>query len=150
MDTSLQKDNLNFIRFLSFSKNYFRAYQELEKLEKSPIGFYPVKYYLLGHSIELSMKSILIRLGLSEEELKEFGHDLVELSNYLKENNYYSLNKYDKIILESTNIYYKKKQFEYSKKGLKELPQLSDLAKIANDLVNFVENDLHKVKRKKV
>ncbi|MEK6553511.1 MAG: hypothetical protein AABZ54_08705, partial [Bacteroidota bacterium] len=39
-----------------------------------------VVYYLIGHSIELSLKSFLLRRGLKKEELKnKYGHDLSAL-----------------------------------------------------------------------
>lgn len=100
-----------------------------------------VAYYLVGHSIELSLKSFLLAKNypISELRKRKFGHDL---SNILAECRKRKLGREVKLtkneiaaimFLDKT---YKEKRFEYFEYGGYNFPEYFYIRDVANKLVN--------------
>jgi len=127
-------------QFHDFAKQFFDCAQ-LTKLttNKLTMPFSPVPYYLYCHSIELSLKSILIKL-MTTKELKKIGHNLKELYKQLPIKIFSSD---EENTLFSANEYYCKKNFEYKNLNqnffaiLAEMWNLEDLEKLAKKLLNY-------------
>ncbi|MGY6216338.1 hypothetical protein ACW73L_14360 [Methylolobus aquaticus] len=97
--------------------------------------------YLLGHSIELSLKAFLLHRGLALEDLPLIGHDLEKalgeatargLSSHLE------LSGDQREALRCLNELYKSKELEYIKTGEKVFPGLILIAALAECLVQAV------------
>ena len=74
-------------------------------------------YYLIGHSIELAAKSVLLHHNVDERALiREFGHDLLKCVDALLERGVAITSAdagVDRAVLRLLNNQYAKKQFEY-------------------------------------
>lgn len=138
---------------MDFKKpDYYLFYREARYFEKAAKTLYENKpddlsetpiYYLIGHSIELSLKSYLITENYSMNALKRIGHNLEKLfDKSLKCNNFnstFSLKEDISIVkenIESLNYYYCKKHFEYPLSGLKIVPILDWLFQFLNNILN--------------
>lgn len=101
-------------------------------------------YYLLGHAIELALKSFLRAKGKSLDELKGKGlrHDL---SAALKQAEAFDLRAYvdlsteQKAAIRVLSVYYVDKEFEYIVTGFKLLPTLEILQECAKALIHGVQ-----------
>jgi len=70
--------------FIAYAADFLDAAKQF----KTSRPFSPVPYYLLCHSIELSLKCFLLGKGVSKEELKDFrkyGHHLIKLITQARE-----------------------------------------------------------------
>ena len=101
-----------------------------------------VAYYLIGHSIELSLKSYLYSKGYTEKTLrhpKKFGHNL---SNLLAECRRRKLGREVKLTryeIKAINVLsdtYKSKKFEYIEYGTYRAPKYFFIRDVAEKLVN--------------
>ena len=58
-------------------RHYATDFLAAAQVFEAPINrFSPVKYYLVCHSIELSLKSFLFSAGFKKKHRKQLGHDL--------------------------------------------------------------------------
>ena len=78
--------------------------------------FSPVPCYLLGHSIELSLKAFLFTVGFNRSDRKKLNHDL-ELALRLAEDEglgaHLEITLDDREVLRGASRLYSKKEFEY-------------------------------------
>jgi hypothetical protein len=78
--------------------------------------FSPVPYYLICHSIELSLKSFLFTVGYNKANRKNLNHDLEKALRSAEEKelgSYLHITAGDRILLHNANKLYSKKEFEY-------------------------------------
>lgn len=84
------------------------------------------KYYLLGHSFEVGVKSFLLAKGFSEEQLrKKIGHDLCKaLAAATKVGiiDFYAFSEQELDSITQLNPYYRSKELEYRVTGFKSYP----------------------------
>lgn len=126
--------------------NEARYFKEAAKtlLENKPadLSCTPI-YYLIGHSIELYLKSYLLTKGYSVKTVKKvFGHNIEKLlktaSEYKKFYSTFGINKMDiksiEEIIEVINCSYQSKELEYPS-GTKIVPHLNHLFEIT-EIIN--------------
>lgn len=78
--------------------------------------FSPVPYYLICHSIELSLKSFLFSAGFNRSDRKKLNHDLEEALCSAERNglsSHLEITLNDREVLRKANRLYAKKEFEY-------------------------------------
>ncbi len=78
--------------------------------------FSPVPYYLICHSIELSLKSYLFSAGFKKKDRKKLNHDLEKALQTAEENglgSHLEITSFDRDALQKANKLYPKKEFEY-------------------------------------
>ncbi len=90
-----------------------------------PVSF--VAYYLIGHSIELSLKAFLLGRGVPIVTLrsKAYGHNLSVLlreARRRKLGNVAKLTRHDLAVVNLLNTCYGAKEFEYVAIGFRRLP----------------------------
>lgn len=127
------EDRVTSLGFLIFAREYFKSYETIQKNFPKITEVMHVKYYLLCHCIELTLKSELKFNKYPAVKLKSplFGHDLDKLTLELRKYNIEILPKY-LALMTSINIYYKTKQFEYPLIGYKKLVSLKELDEFAS------------------
>lgn len=113
-------------------------------------------YYLLGHSIELSLKAFLVgrRLTVAKLRSKAFGHDLrvcLEEARRLKLGREVKLTRLEVGVIQLLSFDYAAKRFEYRETGVYHLPLINVLEKVTHKLVHglkeFSENAAQKTPR---
>ena len=146
----------NHIGLWRYAVEFFYAAIRLDDEQE----FSVVVYYLYCHSIELVLKSLLAFNGFKEKHLKKIGHDLNRAFNKaikLNPDIFKDIQYYEKIKEAITMIspYYKEKEFEYIKTGLKRFPTLQDLRSVVEELlvaigkgINIPESQLNKLIQK--
>ena len=127
-----------------------KEFMEAAFAVKEPDGSNPlldsapfVAYYLLGHAMELYLKSFLIGRGMTEKELrfKPYGHDLRELlieARRRKLGRELKLSNRDLNVVCLLNSHYKPKHLEYYAKGLYSFPPYSIIADVVKRSCNSV------------
>ena len=78
--------------------------------------FSPVPYYLICHSIELSLKSFLFSAGFKKKDRKKLNHDLENALCSAEDNGlsaHLEITPNDRGVLRKANRLYQKKEFEY-------------------------------------
>ncbi len=100
-----------------------------------------VAYYLLGHSIELSLKAFLLCRGTSIKTLRQrpFGHNLFELrkeASRRKLGREVTLSKPQKAVIDYFSESYESKRHEYFERGILSVPRYVELHSIATILVD--------------
>lgn len=78
--------------------------------------FSPVRSYLIGHSIELSLKAFLFTVGFKRVDRRRLNHDLdaaLAAAEHHGLANYLDINADDRDQLKRVNRLYSKKEFEY-------------------------------------
>jgi hypothetical protein len=102
-------------------------------------GSFPA-YFLIGHSIELSLKAFLFARGVKVNQLRnKYSHDLEKLiteSRRRKLGREVKLSKAHISAIKILNVPYKRKLLEYSKVGTYTLPQYWLIFEVASNLVN--------------
>jgi hypothetical protein len=96
-------------------------------------------YYLLSHSIELTLKAFLRAKGYTVPELIEIGHDLVGLLRRAEVRGIRGIVVLEKRHLDAiaiSNAIYKEKEWEYRKRGFKQYPIIDDLHSCAKALLD--------------
>ena len=97
-----------------------------------------VGYYLMGHSIELALKSYLLRSRYTDKQLKRIGHDLracLDTTIAAKIDPSLLLPNCDQCV-DLLNDYYSRKELEYySRPGLLTLPTRADLKQVVSHLL---------------
>ena len=109
---------------------------ELEEL-KQKISF--PAYFLVGHSIELSLKAFLLGRGLSNDTLRsrKYGHNLTALMKEARRRKlgaFVKLKKNELVAIETLNDCYSNKEFEYTVVGYRHLPHYSKIFAVARQL----------------
>ena len=113
-------------------------------------SFSPVPYYLYCRSLELGLKAYLLTKGLSQRKLKyRFGHNLTKLLNKAKRKGLlkiFAIKPNQEELIRNANVYYKSKALEYfdmyrAGTGYRDLPDLTELAKISSDLLASIERE---------
>lgn len=78
--------------------------------------FSPVPYYLICHSIELSLKSFLFSVGFNKADRRRLNHDLERALRSAEDNGlstHLQPTAYDRELIRKANRLYAKKEFEY-------------------------------------
>jgi hypothetical protein len=99
-----------------------------------------VGFYLVSHSIELSLKAFLLGRGMSIGKLrnKPFGHNLVSLVAEARRRRLglvLKLTRQDLLVLELLNECYSVKELEYSFTGARSLPRYPLAVAVASKLL---------------
>ena len=135
----MDDDRVSPFIFWRLSKNYFDA-AELVGKEYSRHIFLPY-YYLLGHSIELSLKAFLVGRGMKASELRKrkYGHNLSALlkeSRRRKLGIQVKLSEVDMGVIRLLDFEYAAKKYEYSERGLYRLPDAKLSIQVAHRLLS--------------
>jgi len=96
-----------------YATDFLAAAQAFEAPENR---FSPVKYYLVCHSIELSLKSFLFSAGFKKKHRQQLGHDLEKALIAAEENGFGShlvITLNEREALQKANKLYQAKEFEY-------------------------------------
>lgn len=106
-------------------------------------------YFLLGQSIELSMKAFLLGRGVAITELraKNLGHDLVALLGECKRRKIgkeVELSQYHGAGIRILNLTYKPRRLQYIETGLMSLPEAWMVHEAAENLSVGLESFCHK------
>ena len=135
-------ENHHPIGYYKYAEDFFETAVKCEKNTK----FSPVPYYLYCMSIELVLKSFLLKNNVPYNDIKyKFSHDLEKA---IKKTQELGLNMLDedelKIINRANFYYYEERGFEYSQlkyalRAYKDWPQLEDLEKISDKLFKSVK-----------
>lgn len=64
---------------LNYAQEYHASYKLIQKQHPKITEFFAVKFFLLCHSLELTMKVWMRNKGAGYKELKDLGHDLVKI-----------------------------------------------------------------------
>src|SRR5689334_11988578 len=95
----------------------------------------PVVYYLVGHSIELSLKSFLMLRGVTKTELQRtYSHDLekiVKTCRRKKLGNVVRITTRQVNLIKLLNAPYKGKLLEYTETGIYTLPAYWEILEVA-------------------
>lgn len=95
--------------------------------------------YLMGHSIELSLKAFLLAKGLPLSALRswDYGHNLHALLDEAMRHNlneYVELSQVDAGVIHLLNVEYASKRFEYIRTGMMTVPEWHLLESVAGKL----------------
>ena len=141
-------NNISF-GFWSYSKEFLSAANAVKKPSKNNIGKSDFKlllpaYYLVGHSIELALKSFLLAKGYKITELRKrnYGHNLETLlaeARRRKLGREVKLSRYEDEAIKLLNKTYNTKKFEYMEYGNYHLPEYWYIHKVAQKLVKDLE-----------
>ncbi|MEW8690331.1 MAG: hypothetical protein AB2535_04500 [Candidatus Thiodiazotropha endolucinida] len=111
--------------------------------EKSFKPFYDnaiVAYYLVGHSIELSLKSYLYAKNYNTNKLRnKYGHDLSKLLKECKKRmigREVKIKKKEAAGIDLLSVTYKSKKFEYLEYGSYSFPEYKFIFQVAKKLSN--------------
>ena len=128
-------------QFLDAYKIISKKCSDLSHVESNKF-LYKARYYLLGHSLELSFKSYLVGKGIKLNDLKKrLGHDLVKC---LKDAEKQGLNIFDQKevkTIELLNDNYIRPEFKYEQIVFSRLPMLRDIEKIAEKIITKLKNN---------
>ncbi len=108
-------------------------------------GVSMVAYYLVGHTIELTLKSYLFAKGYTLSDLrnpKKFGHSISKLLDECRKRKIgreVKLSKAEITAIHSLNDEYKTKRFEYIEYGMYRLPDYLFTRGVAEKLVNGLQ-----------
>lgn len=103
--------------------------------------------YLVGHSIELSLKSFLVSRGVPLKDLPthKYGHNLMKIIKKAKElglGSLLTLNTSEIAALEVLNDLYCSKQLNYIVTGEKRFPSFGAIQTIGNKMVDAIGTDI--------
>ena len=102
-------------------------------------------YFLLGRSVELSLKAFLLKSGMTPKQLKvpPFGHNLTSLLSKANKNGLYTYVKFDSIevgTIELLSFDYMNKRLEYRiTGGTYYLPRIEVTEEVTRRLVSGLE-----------
>lgn len=100
-------------------------------------------YYLLGHSLEVGIKSFILSKGASQKCLRDMGHDLVggvEWSIPCGLETYFSFTEKQLGMVVLLNKYYRSKELEYRVTGIKQLPDEVEFANMVECLLDSIKS----------
>ncbi|BDW87754.1 MULTISPECIES: hypothetical protein [Thalassospira] len=118
------------------------AYAVRERALKRPFVPY---YFLMGHSIELLLKSFLMLHGCSEAGIKKFRHNLDDLFHdamKLGLSELVSVKSVDKHVIELMNGEYSTHRFRYIRTGMMVLPEIGLLEDLVSRLISGLEKPI--------
>jgi hypothetical protein len=124
-----------YMGLLKMSHDYLDAFNIIHEKNKNITYLFSVKFYLLAHSTELSLKAYLRFKGYSVKKLQSLGHDLEAIYKELLSNFVYTLDMRSVAYINLINPYYKSKQFEYPTTGTKSVVELEKL-KVVTEMIN--------------
>ena len=106
-------------------------------------------YFLLGQSIELSLKAFLLARGTALADLrgKQYGHDLIKIVEECRRRRigkYVKLTNLEVGALRILNLTYKPRQLQYIETGTMHLPEVQIIHGIAEKLSAGLEAHCHK------
>lgn len=113
---------------LNYAQEYYAAYELVQRQHPKLTEFFAVKYYLLCHSLELTMKAWLRHRGVTYTEMKKLGHDLEKIMTVLYEQHQLLFSAESQAMIRIVNQHYSQKEFEYSLRGTKSVPVITELA----------------------
>lgn len=138
---------------LNYAEEYYAAYELIQKQEPKFTMYFSVKYYLLCHSLELTMKAWLKKRGATFLEMQKLGHDLEKIMIVLHGDHDLLFDATSQGMIRVVNQHYSKKDFEYSLRGAKTVPEITDLAQTVNLLISkarfdiLMDGDLRKLRK---
>lgn len=127
---------------LNYAVEYYSSYELIQVQRPKFTDYFSVKYYLLCHSIELTMKAWLRKKGVTNTELKRMGHDLEKIMTVLHDNYNLLFDAKSQAMIRIVNAHYSQKEFEYSVRGAKTVPDISDLATTTHLLISKAKFDI--------
>lgn len=127
---------------LNYAKEYYSAYELIQGQQPDFVKFFAVKYYLLCHSLELTMKAWLKKKGATYKQIKSMGHDLEKIMIVLHDDHDLLFDAASQEMISLVNQYYSKKEFEYALRGSKSVPVITDLAQTVNLLISKAHFDI--------
>lgn len=133
-------DRLSSMMIWKTAEKYFEAAQILHK-EKQDI-FLPT-YFLLGQSIELTLKGFLRGIGASEKDLKNLSHDLDKTLQEAEKKglqNLVSLSDNERGNIALLNVSYESKDLQYTLSGFKSFPNIDIIFDVAKRLLYETKN----------
>ena len=135
----MEEVKLRPLALARYAKEHLEAYTALKEAKKGHLELCNIKYFLLCRSLELSLKSELLRRGVATAgELKtKFRHDLVTLRDTAINIPTVTFNSEENAIIDALNPYYKDKEFEYPVVGFKTFPVLDDVEQLCSRLIWF-------------
>ena len=143
-DLGIQSDPRNL--FIT-AKHFLEGYQIINNNYPNNLGvLYKVKFFLLGHSLELGLKAFLLtipkkyNLGFLSKD-KNMSHDL-EKGMVFVEKEGFLFNNDEREMIVSLNKHYKDSELEYQKMDFNGLPW----SNIENVCINFLERIADKIK----
>lgn len=142
------EDRVSSLGMHRYAEDFFQAYTLLSDKKNNAIQ---VRYYLICHSLELSMKAVLREAGYSVGQLLKLGHDIEKISNELEQNKGINA-KWDeqqKAIIHIANIHYKSKEMEYFAQGTKSLVDFSIFSNFLAIWLRISHNTIMELKKAK-
>ena len=98
---------------LNYAKEYYKAYELIQGQEPDFVKFFAVKYYLLCHSLELTMKAWLKQKGATYKQIRDMGHNLEKIMVILHDEYNLLFSAASQEMISLVNQHYSKKEFEY-------------------------------------
>lgn len=127
--------------FVSYSEDFYKACCS----HFSTRPFSPAEFYLIGRSIELSLKAFLLLKGITRAQLKKrsLGHDLHKILKKCKELgllNIVSVSEQQETAISMLNEWYARKGLEYFEiknivAGSGSLPNIDIVKELASELI---------------
>lgn len=122
------------------------AAEERLRLAHSNLAISPV-YYLLGHSIELSLKALLRQSGMHPNEYRKrhIGHDLCSCLHHAEKRCpavFKGMSDGDRLLLELLNQQYSNKGFEYFGRGIIQVPEFDAIRIVAHNVLAIAINEI--------
>ncbi|MCC7288990.1 hypothetical protein IT414_01180 [bacterium] len=127
---------------LNYAVDYYAGYELIQNSEPDFIKLFAVKYYLLCHSLELIMKAWLKKKGATYFEIKKLGHNLEDIMAVLHSKHNLIFDASSQAMIRLVNQHYSNKEFEYSLRGSKTVPVISDLADTVRLLISKAKFDI--------
>ena len=128
-------DRLNSMRIHTSAREYLKAASDLVNHGwTDPI---PPIVFLIGQSIELSLKAFLRGAGFADSQLRKINHDIEEAFRVAKENGlegHFNEEPDDLTIIRLINSAYKSKDLQYVKTGMKTRPAVEPSLELARKL----------------
>ena len=128
-------DRLNSMRIHTSAREYLKAASDLFSHGwTDPI---PPIVFLVGQSIELSLKAFLRGAGFTDSQLRSFSHDIEKAFRVAKDNGlegHFNEEPDDLNIIRLINSPYKSKDLQYVKTGMKNRPAVEPSLELARRL----------------
>jgi HEPN domain-containing protein len=123
------------MRIHTSARDYLKAAKDL--FDHGWIDPIPPIVFLVGQSMELSLKAFLRGVGFSEPQLRTIRHDIEKAFRKAKENGietYFNEKPDDITLIRLINHPYKSKDLQYVKTGLKTRPTVEPSLELAERL----------------
>jgi HEPN domain-containing protein len=133
-------DRLNSMRIHTSAREYLKAASDL--FDHGWIDPIPPIIFLVGQSIELSLKAFLRGAGFKDSQLRIISHDIEEAFRKAKENGierHFNEKPDDITLIRLINLPYKSKDLQYVKTGIKTRPSVQPILELAGRLNQSLE-----------